>query len=302
MILPFVTGMFVQTQLKELRPYFAERPISLGDRYYPTKDFVVAVSPEYDLLVRLKANRVFYRAVAVPAVPAAGTGTESGKAKRGRGAPSKHGLRFQCNSPATHGQPDRQWSGVDERGTKLEVSEWQGLHLREAVGLNLRVIRVRREGASSTRRDPLESWFVWSGQGQDELELSQIWAIYKRRYSIEHGYRFDKQDLMWSQPRLRQPAQFELWTALVSMVHDELMIAESLGLSALRPWESRQRPLSPQQIRRGLGAGAIMRQLGSPARASQSRGKGWGRAVGAKIEPARRYKVVKKKPEKVRLA
>ncbi len=44
----------VATQLKELRPYFEERPISLGDRYYPTKAFVVGVSVDYDLLVRLK--------------------------------------------------------------------------------------------------------------------------------------------------------------------------------------------------------------------------------------------------------
>ncbi len=48
------------TQLKELRPYFSERPLNLGDRYYPTKDFLMEVSVDYDLLVRLKANRVFY--------------------------------------------------------------------------------------------------------------------------------------------------------------------------------------------------------------------------------------------------
>jgi len=139
---------------------------------------------------------------------------------------------------------------------------------------------------------------VWSGQS--ELELSEVWATYKRRFSIEHGFRFDKQDLLWCQPRLREPRQFEVWTALVSMVHDELVVAEGLGLGVLRPWESRYRPLSPQQIRRGLGA--IMDELGSPARPSQSRGKGKGRAFGAKIEPALRYKVVKKSREKAKVA
>ena len=281
-------------QLKELRPYFTERPINLGDRYYPTKDFLVEVSVDYDLLVRLKVNRVFYQSVPVP-VPVVAAGSDS---KRGRGAPAKHGPRFQCKDAATHGQADREWAGLDEGGGKLEVSEWAGLHLREAADLSLRVIRVRRYGATNKQRDPYESWFVWSGQS--ELELSEVWATYKRRFSIEHGYRFDKQDLLWSQPRLREPEHFELWTQVVSMVHDELIVAEGLGLGVLRPWESGQRQISPQQVRRGLAA--IMGELGSPARRCQSRGKGVGRSLGAKIEPAMRYKVVKKSRKKAKVA
>jgi hypothetical protein len=275
-------------QLKELRAYFEERPISLGDRYYPTKDFVVEVSVDYDLLVRLKANRVFYRACPMVA--------DNGK--RGRGAPPKHGPRFQCNDPASHGVAQREWQGEDDNSGKLEVSEWSGLHLRQAPQLILSIIRVRRYSATNKKRDPAESWFVWAGQS--ELELSAVWPTYKRRYSIEHGYRFDKQDLLWCQPRLRMPSQFELWTALVSMVHDELIVAQELGLAMLRPWESRYREVSPQQVRRGLGG--IMGELGSPARPCQSRGKGSGRSFGAKVEPAMRYKVVKKSRKKVQLA
>ena len=275
-------------QLREVRSHFEERPINLGDRYYPTKDFLLAVSVDYDLLVRLKANRVFYRACPVVAEPA----------KRGRGAPRKHGARFQCNDPTTHGMAEREWQGVDDGGDKLEVSEWSGLHLRQAPELSLSVMRVRRFGATNKGRDPHESWFVWAGQS--ELELSEVWAIYKRRFSIEHGYRFDKQDLLWCQPRLRLPDQFELWTGLVSMVHDELIVAEGLGLAVLRPWESPHREVSPQQVRRGLGG--IMAELGSPARPCQSRGKGTGRAFGAKVEPAMRFKAVKKSRNKIKLA
>lgn len=276
------------TQLREVRSHFEERPINLGDRYYPTKDFLVGVSVDYDVLVRLKANRVFYRAC-----PAA-----ADNAKRGRGAPPKHGPRFQCNDPTTHAIAQREWEGVDDKGGKLEVSEWSGLHLRQAPQMALSIIRVRRYGATNKQRDPIESWFVWAGQS--ELELSEVWSTYKRRYSIEHGYRFDKQDLLWCQPRLRRPEQFELWTALVSMVHDQLIVAEGLGLAVLRPWESSHREVSPQQVRRGLGA--IMDKLGSPARPCQSRGKGLGRSFGAKVEPALRYKVVKKSRKKVRKA
>jgi len=265
-------------QLSDLRGYFTERPINLGDRYYPTKAFMQSSSKDYDLLLRLKANRVFYRkAVAV-------------EGKRGRGAPVKHGGRLQCNDPLSQGLPQREWVGADQNGAKLTVSEWAGLHLRAAPEVELRVIRVQRGGASGKARDPLESWFVWVGQ--TELELSQVWSGYKRRYSIEHGYRFDKQDLLWEKPRLRYPAQFELWTAVVSLVHDQLQLAEGLGLELLRPWESKERQPSPQQIRRGLAG--IIEQLGTPARPPKVRGNGKGPLLGSKINPATRYKVVKK--------
>jgi len=265
-------------QLSELREYFTERPLNLGDRYYPTKEFMQNNSTDYDLLLRLKSNRVFYRA----AVKVEG--------KRGRGAPAKHGARFQCNAPHTHGLPDREWVGADEKDHKLTVSEWTGLHLKEAPELGLSVIRVQRGGASGKARDPKESWYVWVGQ--TAMELVQTWAYYKRRYSIEHGYRFDKQDLLWEKPRLRYPTQFELWTALVSVVHDQLQMAQGLGLEVLRPWESSQRVPSPQQIRRGLAG--IIERLDNPARPSKVRGNGRGRAVGSRVSPSTHYKVVKK--------
>ncbi|MEI7556096.1 hypothetical protein [Candidatus Chlorohelix sp.] len=46
-----------------MRPYFAERPLNLGDRYYPTKAFMQNNSKDYDLLLRLKSNWVFYQEV-----------------------------------------------------------------------------------------------------------------------------------------------------------------------------------------------------------------------------------------------
>jgi hypothetical protein len=265
-------------QLQDLRQYFKERPLNLGDRYYPTKEFIQSSGKDYDLLLRLKANRVFYRAVVKV------------EGERGRGAPAKHGPRFQCNDPLTHGQPAREWAGRDEKGNQLRVSEWADLHMRETPDLELRVIRVEREGASGKRGDPPESWYVWVGES--EVALGQVWSYYKRRYSIEHGYRYDKQDLLWDKPRLRYPAQFELWTALVSFVHDQVQLAQGLGVAVFRPWESRWRVPSPQQIRRGLAG--IMAQLGSPARASKVRGNGRGRVIGSQVSPATRYKVVKK--------
>ncbi len=213
------------------------RPIITSDRWYCCASFLEATQDvPADKLLRVKCNRVFYR----PAPPPTGK----------RGAPRKDGDRFQCNDPATHGQPDEQWQGEDETGHLIEVACWKGLHLRQARHIELTVIRVIRHGASDRARDPRESWFVWTGQ--DLLPLHEVPRGYKRRYSQEHGYRFEKQALLWSTPRLRTPEQFERWTDVVACVQNQLVLAHPLGQACARPWEKRTNVVTPQQVRRAM--------------------------------------------------
>src|SRR5262249_16103724 len=133
-----------------------------------------------DKLLRVKRNRVFYRRPPAP----------TGK----RGAPRKHGDRFQCCDPSTHGDPEECWQGIDEKGHPIQVSAWHQLHLRLASDIEVTLILVIRETDEETKRAPRESWFLW--QGETLLPLSQVWPGYRRRYSQEHGYRFEKQDLL----------------------------------------------------------------------------------------------------------
>jgi hypothetical protein len=57
---------------------------------------------------------------------------------------------------------------------------------------------------------------------------------------------------LWTQPRLRTPAQFERWSQIVAIVHNHLVLARPLVQAALRPWETSQREASPQQVRRAM--------------------------------------------------
>src|SRR6266581_2622871 len=95
--------------------------------------------------------------------------------------------------------------------------------------------------------------------------LSRVCSLYKRRYCQEHGYRFQKQDLLWDQPRLRTPEQFERWTLLVAAVHNQLVLARPLVAAVRLPWESPTRPVTPQQVRRAMAG--ILAILGTPAHA-----------------------------------
>jgi hypothetical protein len=95
---------------------------------------------------------------------------------------------------------------------------------------------------------------------------------------------------MWETVRLRTPERFALWTELVCCAENQLYLARESGLAHRQPWESAHRPLTPQQVRRGMNR--ILAELGTPARLCQVRGNSPGRLPGTIVEKAKRYPTV----------
>jgi hypothetical protein len=217
-------GETAQEQLTQVLPLLPVRPLLLGDGYYSSATFLeqVADTP-CDLLVRLPKNRVLYH-VAPP---------KTGK----KGRPRLDGARFACKDPATQGPPDAFWSGTNKDGQEVEVSIWHHLHYKKARQIQVSVLRVVRPHAQDTERDPCISWFVF--RGEQMPAPSEISDMYARRYSQEHGYRVDKQNLLWETPRLRTPEQFQHWTDLVACVRNQLYLARPLAEVVRQPWESK---------------------------------------------------------------
>jgi hypothetical protein len=271
-------------QLRAVLPQVLARfglPILVLDRHYSSAPWVLAtVDLPCDQLIRARRDRVLYR----PAPERTGK----------RGAPRKDGARFQGSDPTSHGRPDADWSGSDDLGRPVRVSVWQNLHLRKARSIPITVVWIIRERARGTKRDPRESWFWWLGRALPPL--AELARIYPRRFGQEHGYRFDKQDLLWASVRVRSPEQLQRWTDLVAAVRNQLVLARDLAEVVRRPWEARVRVATPRQVRRAMGR--IIAQLGTPARPPQRRGKSPGRAVGAQVKRAERFAVVRKSPPK----
>ena len=261
-------------QLQALRPLLGNRRvIILADRWYSTPQFLRACRElGYSVLIRLKSTRKLYR------VPV--------RIHR-RGAPPKDGPLFQGKRPDTHGTADEVCSQESAAGGKVQLSRWNHLHFQQDRELDLSVIKVEREAATGSKRDPRVSWFVMLDA---VVPLSQVAAHYTRRFSQEHGYRFLKQELLWTRVHVRTPAQFERWSWLVALVVNQLYLARDLGQALHRPWERRDRPVTPQQVRRVMPA--ILLQLGTPARPCQPRGKSPGRPTGFRPQPAARFPVV----------
>ena len=183
---------------------------------------------------------------------------------------------------------------MDAKAQTVQVGCWAGVHGRKARTVTLTAVRIIRTGARGTKRDPREAWFWWLGGALPSL--AELAERYPRRFGQEHGYRFDKQDLLWAAPRVRTPEQMERWTDLVAIVHNTLVLARPWVDAERRPWEARTRPPTPRQVRRAMGR--IIAHLGTPARPPQPRGKAPGRARGATVKRAERHAVVRKSPPK----
>lgn len=269
------------TQLQEVVPQLKRRVIILADRWYATADFLRACHQlGCQVLIRLKRNRKLYR-------------KPVRTSKKGR--MPLDGPLLQGSRPETLEGADESLRGTDEKGRVISVTRWRGLHFKQGRDVEVCAIRVVREGAKDTKRDPRESWFV---QLSAEMPLQEIAPTYAHRFSHEHGYRFMKQDLLWTQAHVRTPEQFERWSLLVALALNQLVLARQLGQAVYRPWEPAKRPLTPRQVRRTMPS--LLLQLGTPVGVCQPRGKSPGRACGFHPQPAPRYPVLLKSKRKAK--
>ena len=59
-----------------------------------------------------------------------------------------------------------------------------------------------------------------------------------RRFDIEHTFRFCKNTLGWTTPRLCTPDQADRWTWLITAAYTQLRLARPLVADQRLPWES----------------------------------------------------------------
>jgi hypothetical protein len=109
-----------------------------------------------------------------------------------------------------------------------------------------------------------------------------VFFAFCRRFGIEHTFRFLKQTLGWTRPRIRSAASGELWTWLVIAAYTQLRLARRLAADLRRPWE---RPLTaehltPARIRRSYQR--LRPKLARPARPPKATRPGPGRPKGSR--------------------
>jgi hypothetical protein len=279
-------------QVKRLLGQSAEReglPLFVFDAGYDPVQLQQGLEGDYaQMLVRLRAGRCFY---ADPPPP-----------KR-TGRPPRHGPKLDTKDPKTWPIPTAEHRCEDLGYGSVRVRAWSGLHPK-TQDHPTRGTRRPRPIARGTMvlvevthlprptREPRMLWLWWHGPGEPNLDL--LWRAYVRRFDLEHTFRFLKQSMGWTTPRVRHPEQADLWTWLVLLAFTQLRLARPCVADLRLPWERHYAPgrLTPLRVRRGVLA--LLLELGTPAKPPKPCGRSPGRPKGSRSGRARRYPALKK--------
>ena len=253
---------------------------ALDSGYDPVQ--VTRAALPLDVLVRLRSNRVFFRAPGP---------------YQGRGAPRKYGDVFRLADPVTHGAPDASVTLADPQCGRVQVDAWRDLRAKGTADAPFTVVRVELERLPRRAKPPAPLWLAWIG-GELPADLGDLWRDYILRFTVEHGFRFLKQVLGWTTVRPRDPKAADRWTWLLALALWQLWLARSLVADQRLPWE---RPLpatqlTPGRVRRAFAG--LFAQLGTPARPPKPRGKAPGRRPGHAPGPRSRHPVARRRPKR----
>jgi len=229
-------------------------------------------------LVRLYRNRVLYGK----------PGPYSGK-----GRPRVHGDRFAFKEPETWCEPDTEMELEDEQWGKVCLRRWDHLHAHQDASTPFSVIVVETHLERENPNRPF--WLGYQpppGQEPGDQSLADLWYGYQHRWPVEPSIRFRKQYLYWTLPRFQTPERCDRWTMLVTLAQWQLFLARDLVQEERLPWQPAQENLTPERVLQSMGG--LFRQIGTPARPPQARGKSPGWPKGQPRARKKRHRVVKK--------
>lgn len=242
------------------------------------------------LIGRLRSDRVFY----------APAGQRRGPTK---GRPPRHGTRLVLRDTGTHPLPAQVTVNDTTRYGRAETIAFNRMHPKIAGRggwdghddllpiIEGTLIRLQVEHLPGDR-DPKPVW-LWSSKPVPDTvaEIDHWWAMFLRRFDLEHTFRFLKQTLGWTRPRLRDPEAADRWTWLIIAAHTMLRLSRPLAADHRLPWQRPLTPtsLTPARIRAGYrhihAITARPARSPKPSRAGPGRPKGSRNRVKATIQP-----------------
>jgi DDE superfamily endonuclease len=245
-----------------------------------------------EVLGRLRSDRVLHFPV-----PERQPGTQ--------GRPARHGREFTLADPATWPEPPVTTTTATTRYGTAVAQAWDRLHPR----LTHRSAWLDHDGALPViegtlirlavdhlpgDRDPKPVWLWSSATGAAPGQVDRCWQAFLRRFDLEHTFRFVKQVLGWTTPKIRNPQAADRWTWLIITAYAQLRLARPLAEDLRLPWERPAPPgrLTPARVRRGFRN--IHATASCPAGAPKPGKPGPGRPPGSKNRrPAPRHDVGK---------
>jgi hypothetical protein len=247
------------------------------------------------ILVRLRAGRRFYGDPDLAGPPGA------------TGRPRRHGPKMKCSDPGTWPEPSAEHVCEDAGHGRVRVRAFSKLHpkvqnherkgsrgLLPIVVGTLILVEVERLPRGERRGEPRVLWLWWHGPEGMAPDLDLLWRAYVRRFDLEHTFRFFKQSMGWTTPRVRHPEQADRWTWLVLAAFTQLRLARACVADLRLPWERRYdgARLTPVRVHRAVSS--LLAHLGTPAKPPKPCGRSPGRPKGSLSGRATRYPTIKK--------
>jgi len=143
-------------------------------------------------------------------------------------------------------------------------------------------------------RSPL--WLAWVGEQMPTLD--EVWRVYLRRFAVDHWYRFLKQRLHWTLPKIATPKQCERWSDLMPIITWELWLARDIVSDNPLPWQKSIDKLTPGRVAQSMGG--VLARIDTPAKAPKPRGKSPGWETGQPRQRRITYPIVRKRTSKPR--
>jgi len=285
-------------------PFHQQLCVQVTDSEYSVVSYLGEMTEHENLvtIARVRSNRVFYQ------MPPASPTSPS------RGHPVWYGERFDLKAPDTWREPDEvvQTTYTNHLGRiyKVQLECWDNLLMtgtREYPmhkhPFTLIRARVFNEAGKQVFQRPL--WLLVMGQHRNELSLTEAWKAYRRRYNVEHFFRFGKQRLLMAAYQTPEVQHEENWWQIAQLAYVQLWLDRCLAEAMPRPWErylpqfqtqTKSQEASPSMVQRDFGR--IIQEIGTPARVPKPRGKSPGRTKGDRQKPRKRRKVIKKSVSK----
>jgi hypothetical protein len=210
------------------------------------------------------------------------------------GRRARHGAEFKFKDCQTWPEAAHSTTTQTTRYGTARACSWDRLHPKlthrgswadhdgevpiiEGTVIRLQVDRLPGDGTPK----PLWLWFC--GAAADAATVDRLWQMFLRRFDLEHTFRFLKQTLGWTKPRIRTPSAADRWTWLIIAAHTQLRLARHHTEDLRRPWEkaaTKPGRLSPARVRRGFRN--IRPATTLPASAPKPSRPGPGRPPGSK--------------------
>ena len=232
-------------------------------------------------------------------------------AHKKRGRPRKYGpetIRFiEDMPPGTEGGSDEECEYEDttkRQRVDVLLNRWNDVYI-EGHSKLVDVVKIEifsKHDYTKTLLPPL--LLILSGGRRRDVTALEAYQSYRRRFDIEHFFRFVKQKLLFCAYQTPELDHQISWWWFCCMAYWLLYHVRHIGEGSTRPWHKKRdstKPAGPGEVKR-LFATRIFPVLGSPSHPPTNREKSRGRELGTRFPKRKRKKVVKKHKERRKAA